>query len=150
MSSDWWQDFTNTHTAGETATYDWPRRPETKAKTFVTVPHLEDPDERKLVFKDPGRRPVEMDFGDMEKVGFVEKPRTRNVGRRFKPMEYMRGVIEGNRAGHGITTTLKFAFKSKTHAYQLMVRFSGAGYARWGEAVRLTVESWEFGLDLGK
>ncbi len=146
----WWQNFDNNHPKGELATWKWPKKPETKgARTFLTVPYLDDEKNRKVVFKADKKRPAEASFGDMKKMGFVEKPRRNNIGKRGKGTEAVRGCMEGKRPTGGFggpEVMLRFAWRSPSHSYRVFVVFAGEAYKKWGPAVRKTLESIEFGI----
>lgn len=151
MGPRWWQNFNNNHPKGELATYKWPKKPQTKgARTFLTLPYMEDEKNRQVVFDPDDKRPIEVDISDMiKKFKFVEKPRRGNVGAKGKVSEPLRGSMSGKRPTGGYTgfeTVYRFAFRNREHSYRIFVVFYGMGYKKWGEAIRLTLESIEFGI----
>ena len=150
MTQDWWQNFDTNHPKGELATWKWPKKPQTKgAKTWLTVPYMEDEKNRKVVFKDGKKRPVEVSASDMiKKLKFVEKVKKNALGKKGKAGEAVRGCMEGKRPT-GFPepeVMLRFAFRNREHSYRVFVGFYGKGYLKWGEAVRATLESIEFGI----
>lgn len=150
MTADWWQNFNNNHPKGELATWKWPKKPQTKgARTWLTIPYMEDEKNRKVVFKADKKRPVEVDASDMiKKLKFVEKVKKNNIGKKGKAGEAVRGCMSGKRpTGFPEPETMyRFAFRNREHSYRIFVGFYGRGYQKWGEPVRLTLESIEFGL----
>ena len=146
----WWQNFDNNHPKGELATWKWPKKPQTKgAKTFLTLPYMEEEKNRKVIFKAGKKRPVEVDASDMiKKLGFAQKVKKNNIGPKGKGGEAVRGSMVGKRPAGGFPgfeTVYRFAFRNREHSYRIFVTFSGMAYKKWGEAIRLTLESIEFG-----
>ena len=147
IGPDWWQNFDNNHPKGELATWKWPKKPETKgAKTFLTIPFMEDEKNRDVVFKADKKRPAEASFVDMKKMGFVEKPKRNNIGKRGKASEAVRGCMSGKRPAGGFPdeTVFRFAWRHREHSYRVFVTFAGEAYKKWGPAIRKTLESIEF------
>ena len=151
ITVDWYNHFTNTHPKGELATYEWPRKPETKgAVTFMTIPDLDDEKARQVVFKDDEKRPAEVSSSDMiKKFGFCEKVKKNNIGKKGKAIEAVRGCMSGKNAlDSRIETVFRWAFRygASGNSYRVFVTFNGEGYRKWGPAIRKTLESWEFGI----
>ena len=150
IGPDWWQNFNNNHPKGELARWKWPKKPQTKgAKTFLTLPDMSVEKNRVVVFKADKKRPVEADASDMiKKFKFVEKVKKNNVGKKGKAGEAVRGVMSGKRpTGFPEPETMyRFAFRNREHSFRIFVGFYGKGYVKWGEALRLTLESIELGV----
>ncbi len=149
MTASWWQNFTVNHPKGDLITYKWPKKPMTKGvKTFMTLPYFEDEKARRVVIKDGKKRPVEVDAADMiKKFGFCEKVKQKNIGKKGKVSEAVRGVMSGKRPRYpGHETIVRFAFRGRAHSYRVFVSFYGEATKKWGTALRKTLESWEFGL----
>jgi len=148
IGPDWWQNFTVNHPKGELATYKWPKKLATKgARTFLTMPYIGNEKARKVVFKEGKKRPVEMSASDMRKAGFFEKVKRNNIGKKGKVSEAVRGVMQGKRPRlPGQETIIRFAFRGRAHSYRVFVSLWGEAHKKWGEALRRTLESWEFGL----
>ncbi len=148
ITSDWWQTFTVNHPKGDLSTYKWPRSPSTKgAKTFLTLPDMSDEKTKRVVIKDGKKRPIEVDAADMfKKLGFCEKVKGQ-IGKKGKVSEAVRGVMSGVRPRTpGEETIFRWAFRGRAHSYRVFVVLWGQGYMKWGDALRKTLESWEFGL----
>ncbi len=149
ITADWWQNFTVNHPKGDLVTFKWPKKPMTKGiKTFLTLPDFGDEKARKVVFKDGKKRPVEVDAADMmKKFKFVEKPKTKQIGKKGKVSEPVRGIMSGKRPRFpGYETIVRFAFRGRAHSYRVFVSFWGEAHKKWGDSLRKTLESWEFGI----
>jgi len=149
ITSDWWADFVVNHPKGDLITYEWPRRPFTKgAKTFLTLPDFDDEKARRVVIADGKDRPIEVDAADMfKKLGFCEKVKDDQIGKKGKVSEAVRGIMSGRRPRlPGFETIVRFAWRGRAHSYRVFVSFWGEAHKKWGEALRNTLESWEFGL----
>lgn len=145
MTTDWWKYFHIQHEKGEIATWKWPRR--TARKTFVTFPDFADEDGKVVIFEADEKREIDPKPSDMEKWKAVEKPRVDNIGPRGKASEAMRGILIGNRGGPiGVETVLRYAWRYRMHSYRLLVSVYGKAPLRWGDALRETLESLEFGI----
>jgi hypothetical protein len=119
IAPDWWENFTINHPDGEILTYEWPRRP--RVRTIVTLPEMPPAKEAIVVIKKDGKRPIEVDFSDMEKMKVVDSPKRRNIGPKGDPMEAYRGAMLGNRPRVGPELILRFGWKTVTHTYMLTV-----------------------------
>ena len=148
ITQDWWQNFDTNHPKGALATWKWPKKPATKgAKTWLTIPYLDDEKNRKVVFKEGKKRPVEVSASDMiKKLKFVEKVKSNAIGKKGKAGEAVRGAMEGKRPRGYNEVMLRYAFRNREHSYRIFVGFYGKGYQKWGEALRATLESIEFGI----
>jgi hypothetical protein len=149
MTYHWWNNFTTNHPKGGLYTYKWPRRTATGAKTFLTLPDMEDEKAKLVVVEPDADRPIEVSVSDaLKKLKFVDKPKVKNIGKRFKGSEPMRGALEGKRPRYaGSSTVFRYAWRSgKGYSYRLFVSFYGMAYKKWGAAIRETLESLEFGI----
>jgi hypothetical protein len=144
ITTDWWKFFNPQHPQGEVATWKWPKR--TERRTFVTLPDLGDEELKIVVFKADEKRPPDPSAGDMEKWKAVEKPKQDTIGPRGKVSEAMRGLLIGNRPGFGVETIMRFGWRNRMHSYRLFVTVWGQGHVKYGDAIRNTLESLEFGL----
>ena len=146
ITSDWWSNFTITHDKGDIFTYRWPKRPEGKNPTFLTLPDLADEKGRIGVITGKRKRPVAISSSDATKMRFVERPTRRSLGKKGTGREARRGCLEGIRSSGGKETVLRYAWRSSTHSYRLFVVFTDDGYRKYGSAIRKTLESFEFGI----
>lgn len=144
MTTDWWKYFHITHAQGEIATWKWPRK--TENKTFLTFPDLADEDDKIVIFKEGEKREIEPKPSDFEKWKAVEKPRVDNIGPKGKASEAMRGILRGNRERYGVETVLRFAWRYRMYSYRLIVTVYGKAHMKWGDALKATLESMEFGI----
>ena len=146
ITSDWWSNFTITHDKGDIFTYRWPKRPEGKNPTFLTLPDLADEKGRIGVITGKRKRPVAISSSDATKMRFVERPTRRSLGKKGTGREARRGCLDGIRSSGGKETVLRYAWRSSTHSYRLFVVFTDDGYRKYGSAIRKTLESFEFGI----
>ena len=151
ITTSWWANFTTTHPDGDLFTWKWPRKPSGKSPTFLTVPDMDETKNRVGVITGKKKRPVEISQSDAtKKLKFAEKPSKNKIGKKGKGNEAMRGILEGNRPRLGTETVLRYAWRSPTHSYRLFVIFGKEGYKKWGDSIRKTLESFEFGLKFKK
>lgn len=148
MSQTWWNTFTTNHPKGDIFTWKFPKKPEGKNPTFLTVPYFENEKNRLYVVKGKQKRPVEVSKPEMtKKLKAVGKPKKNKIGKRGKGGEALRGVLQGKRPRtQGLETVIRYAFRSPSHSYRVFVIFTGEGYKKWGKAIRKTLESWELGV----
>ena len=148
MSTTWWNSFTTNHPKGDIYTFKFPRKPEGKNPTFLTLPDFSNEKARVAVVTGKKKRPVEVSKGDMvKKLKAIEKPKKNKIGKRGKGGEALRGILQGKRPRTaGLETVIRYAFRTPTHSYRVFVTFNGEGHKKWGPALRKTLESWEFGL----
>lgn len=138
ITKQWWKNFTANHPDGELWTFRWPRK--IKAPTFITLPDISE-DARKLVAKEK-KRAIDPKASDIiKKMKISEKVKKKKMGAKFKVMEPWRGIIQGNRPRYGDETVLRFGWRTLHFSFRLIVTVGGQGNAKWGDAIRQTIES---------
>ncbi len=146
MTVSWWTNFNANHPDAELYTYKWNKA---ETPTFITLPDLTE-ENRKHFAGGKKKRPIEVRASDMIKklkvVEKVKKPKT--IGKRYKVVEPYRGIMTGNRPRFGRETIARFAWRTTNHSYRLFVTIGGdVAYAKWGKAIRSTLESMAFYKD---
>jgi hypothetical protein len=146
MTHAWWQDFTATHPKGDLVSWRFPRKPTSDARTWLTLPRLEDEENRFTVVAKDGKRPVVVDANDaLKKLRYAARPRNKLVGARTKVSEAMRGCLAGNHPLHGSHLVCRYAWRYRGCSYRLFVALTGRAYLKYGEALRATLESLAIG-----
>ncbi len=81
----------------------------------------------------------------MRRAKCIEKVTRRQIGKKGKVKAAWRGCLQATNEKKQLVTELRFGWRTDSHTYLLFVTLKGDAHIKWGEALRATLESIEFG-----
>lgn len=151
IAAPWWEEFTAAHPTGAISTFAWPAPGTSKNPTFLTLPDLGDASKRVKVLG-AGGKTGRKQLDDKEATRLIKKTKCcgpakmRLLGTKGRVSSVVRGILHGTNEEGTSETMVRVAWRSKTHTYMVFLVVTGEGWKKWGDALRATLESIEFGV----